>query len=85
MAIEFKEDFAEVMADLEARYIEKGKKYEDRWKRVDDKELHFILCKDYQDLVDEYSNSKVYKRVLDVALMGLIVAAKMKNGKAKKD
>jgi hypothetical protein len=83
--INFQKDFSVVLEDMEERYKEKGKKYADHWKHVDEKELYALLCKDYQDLVDEYANSKIYKRVLDVALMSLIVAARIKDGKIKKD
>ena len=76
--VKFEEDFLEILADVKQRYIEKGKKYSDRWKKLDDKEIAWILWKDFQQLVDEYSNSKVYKRVLDVALMSLISAARIK-------
>jgi hypothetical protein len=73
-------DFESVLKDVEKRYHEKGKKYFDSWKHKDYSELTYIFYKDFQDLVDEYKNERIYKKMIDVILMGIMVAARQKHG-----
>jgi hypothetical protein len=77
--LDFK-DFEAVLQDVEKRYHEKGKKYFDSWKHKDYSELTYIFYKDFQDLVDECKNEKIYKKMIDVILAGMIVAARQKHG-----
>lgn len=76
--LDFK-DFDAVLADVEKRYYEKGRKYFDSWKRKEINELSYVLCKDFQDLVDEYKSEKIYKRVVDVILVGMMIAMRSKH------